>query len=306
MIDWSKTAYGTRPEGPGITYDDKGLAYRTIGGVKAGMAMPWADRFGVPNTPVAIGGNDAANRNPAPPVWEGQENVRDIYDPVDPGSGPGPGATPGGTGSAPPVSWQPGAQTPQFGANSPDFGDAWTRQFDSGEGFSGRHKDFYDTQFNNLLTQQQSFQDKQLQAALRHEQATQNPAQPDAVDWSWANGGQGLPEVVTAGQPDWVLQQGLGPNATNLDVIDRLYPTLSGDAQDFFDRYVGDRSGPNLQSTQFVNAGSPQALIESSNLDPSVQPYFNELARAIYRNRTPQTGPGNTPAGYASPNPGGA
>lgn len=305
MIDWRKTTYGTAPQGPGISYDEQGLPWRNIGGVKAGMAIRWAPEYGMPNTPVAIGGNDAANRNPAPPVWEEQENIRPIYDPPNPGSGPGGGGTGGGT-QAPPVSWQPNPQTPQFGANQPDFGDMWTRQFDIGEGFSGRNKEFYDTQFSNLLAQQQGFQDNQLLAAMKHQNAVNNPQQPTAVDWSWANGGQGLPEVNVAGQPSWALQHGLGPDATNLDVINRVYPTLSVDAQDFWTRHMENPDAANsLQTAGFVNAGSPEALIRSSNLDPSAQPYLNELAMAIYRNTTPQTGPGNVPAGYAAPISGG-
>lgn len=312
--------YGHRPE---QSYFDPQLEGRVVG-INPSPPAPspprythgdhWDDYAGVdPNHPreVANGGDG----------W------------TDPNWQPNPPPAGGGT-QAPPVSWQPNPQTPQFGANQPDFGDMWTRQFDIGEGFSGRNKEFYDTQFSNLLAQQQGFQDNQLLAAMKHQNAVNNPQQPTAVDWSWANNGQGLPEVVVAGQPNWVLNRGLGPDATNQQVLETFGPQLSTDAQKFWLRDVlgwkkggdgradtpgaipganggyyyrpdGWSASDDLLMTNYAGAGSPDALINQSRLDPSAHPYLNELAMAIYRNTTPQTGPGNVPAGYAAPISGG-
>ena len=170
----------------------------------------------------------------------------------------------------------------------------WTRSYDEGEGFAGQHKPFYDTQFRNLLAQQQNFQDDQIRAAMRRQAAQDNPMQPSPVDWSWANQGQGLPDVQVSTGREQALNFGLGPNATNRQVIDRAYPYLSEGAQQFW----GDFDDPAWGAQRNLVGVPPDQVLADSTLAPSNMPYLNELVQAIY-NRA--QGSSDVPAGYALP-----
>ena len=297
-INWADTTYGTRPEGPNIRYDENGNAIKNIGGVEAGMAMRWNPKFDRQNTPVGIGSNinpggvPGAGTTP-PPVWEGQENDRPFYDtgtantswdfdpfrPSSPqgGESPDDGMSPWGEGENP-------FSTPiQLGRDSP-WGDP---------NISGGNQDMYRQQLSRLNTQQNAHQGQALANAMRREAKKNAPKEAFNADWSWTD----LPEVKVAGQPDWQLNRGIGPNATNRDIIDRFRPYLTGDAQDFFDQMRGEMS-PDQKG--WAQAGSPDTLINNSRLGPGGTPYFTELANALYSNKTAPLGPGSTPAGYAA------
>jgi hypothetical protein len=96
-----------------------------------------------------------------------------------------------------------------FESNLPqasEFAPPYTPDYTLGEespwgnsGVEGGNDEFYRTQFNNLNRQNQAQQTQAIAAAVRRQFANQNPAEPAPIDWSWANNGQGLPEVVMAG-----------------------------------------------------------------------------------------------------------
>lgn len=296
-IDWRLTSYGTRPEGPSIDYDDQGLPWKTQGGVRSGMAMRWNPLSGRQNTPVGIGSNIGPGGTPIPgstppPVWEGQENDRPFYDrgvdtswdfdPFRPSS-PSGGFGPGSGGMSPQPGENPFTAPLELGRDSP-WGDP---------NVAGGNQDFYRQQLDRLNFQQQHRQADEIASAIRREAAQSVPRETFQADWSWTD----LPEVRVAGQPNWQLNQGVGPNATNIDVIDRLVPSLSEGAQSFFGDMRGDLAA---DARGWAQAGSPDALIRSSNLAPGNQAYMNELANALYRNTTAPMGPGDTPAGYAA------
>ena len=169
-IDWSKTLYG-RPEGPNIDYDDNGLAYKTQGGVRAPMAVLSNQ---LPNTPVAIGGRNGRN-DPLPPAWAGQEVAQQVYDPFTPNPL-------GGSETSSPE----GSQFEQKERNYFGHTDAPQSYYDpffvpgrdspwGQQDQPGSNRDFYRQQFNNLLAEQQSFQQQELAAAMRREAANNAP-----------------------------------------------------------------------------------------------------------------------------------
>lgn len=251
------------------------------------------------------------------PIAPGPKDTGPIF-PWEPGPGrpTGPGGDPGTV--APGGGYTPNPQIPQFGGVNPGVSsDMWTRSFDEGAGFAGQHKDFYDTQFRNLLAQQQNFQDDQIRSNMLRQAAEANPQQPEAVDWSWANEGRGLPDVQVGTGADWTLSENLRPGAPNQWVVERLGPQLSNEAQDFWYDAIGFERGPEgawrrpneyaptdwAQQTFLTEAQDPQQLISGSTLDPSNMPYLNELANALFRNTNRAS---NVPAGYAAPVAGGA
>lgn len=209
-----------------------------------------------------------------------------------------------------PIDWRgpgggvtPAPQTPQFGSSAPDYGDMWTRQYDIGAGFAGQHKDFYDTQFRNLSAQQQSFQDDQIRAAMRRQAAIDNPQQAAPVDWSWANDGQGLPNVQVSQGDAYTMNPTIQPGMTNQQLFDAFVPRLSQGAQDWFanmDPSVAEGTGLVART---LRTPSPGAWVAQDNTTaPSNMPYINELANALYISSGANNG---VPAGYAMPRSGG-
>ena len=134
--------------------------------------------------------------------FEPQEGGPVVTYPDSPNESGNPGNNFGGGGN---TSWD----WSQFESNLPtvsEFAPPYTPDYTLGQespwgnaGVEGGNEEFYRTQFNNLNRQNQAQQTAAIAAALRRKFAAENPAEPTPNDWSWANNGQGLPEVVMAG-----------------------------------------------------------------------------------------------------------
>lgn len=116
-----------------------------------------------------------------------------------------------------------------FGPYFPNY-DASLR-FSPGEGatwgsdkFPGDNRDFYQNQFGNLLRQTQGYQAANRAAAIRRQQAAENPAESMPLDWSWVEGG--LPEVE-------IMESGYASPLAGLDTSGSGYQ--QGGAALFYD-----------------------------------------------------------------------
>jgi hypothetical protein len=127
--------------------------------------------------------------------------------PVPPGGPTGPWT---GTGEQADTSWNWDAFAPKspgdgaWGGYDQDY-QAFERYqpgMDSPWGMPdvmGGNESFYQQQFVNQLRDEQGFQNRERSAQMRRQEAAENPYEAAPIDWSWANNGQGLPTVETAG-----------------------------------------------------------------------------------------------------------
>jgi len=90
----------------------------------------------------------------------------------------------------------------------------------------GNNNDFYQQQFVNLLRDEQGFDARQREAQRRQQEAFDNPYEAIEMDWSWANNGQGLPEIVMGtgvqGDKQYSLSNNFSTDSTNNEVLSQL------------------------------------------------------------------------------------
>ncbi len=101
--------------------------------------------------------------------------------------------------------------------------------------YSGNMDDFYQQQLANALRQEQGYNNRAREAERIRMEALQNPQEAPPVDWSWAFGGKGLPDVqLGTGVPygseaEWLINPNydLKKGMTNREVISALGPIWS-------------------------------------------------------------------------------
>ena len=94
------------------------------------------------------------------------------------------------------------------------------------DNIEGDNNDFYQQQFVNLLRDEQGFDARQRESQRRAQDAYDNPYEAIEMDWSWANNGQGLPEVsVSTGiapEQRYGLSNSFTTDTTNAQVLETL------------------------------------------------------------------------------------
>lgn len=125
----------------------------------------------------------------------------------------------------------------------------------------GNNNDFYQQQFVNLLRDEQGFDARQREAQRRQQEAYENPYEAIEMDWSWANNGQGLPEVIMGtGQipaTSYQLSNNFNNNTTNSEVLNTLKGLKSFNNesdQANFTNWLGNGNNSSfLDATDWVN-----------------------------------------------------
>jgi hypothetical protein len=236
-----------------------------------------------------------------------------VLPPDGPGGG-GPTVPYTGTGGQADTSWNWDAFSPQNGSGEWGGYDEDYQAFeryqpgmDSPWGMpnvEGGNEDFYQQQFVNLLRDEQGYQSRERQAQAERQDAFENPYAAAPTDWSWANGGQGLPSVVegTGVMPGGERQLGSQyEGLNNQEIFGQVAPQLSDGAKQWFPELFADGAGTNTN----WGAGGYDSNIDNATtggLNAQNQDYMREILGTIY----PETGsvtPGGipVPAGYASP-----
>jgi hypothetical protein len=213
---------------------------------------------GVPASPI-----DNPNYDPdaAYPEFNPVPSDPDYADGVTFGEGGG-----GGGGGNSSWDWSKFQSSLPVSPDAPPYSSDFTLGEDSpwgNEGTPGGNAEFYNQQFNNLNRQSQNHQKGQVAAALRRMAASQNPQEAPEMDWSWANNGQGLPEVQVqgdAGSPRYGLREGFDTNTTNYEIMNAA---LGAGWADQDSGYPVGPDNPQLSGTNWANATSPTDLYAS-------------------------------------------
>lgn len=334
--------YGTRPEKSYKKDMGNGLGGERIEGIDPDwQPSVQPDRNGM--------GDDGGTRRPDnTDDWEGS-GTHDIDGNPIPGSQGDPSSNPnldqnggggnnsnnggagyGGNGN---TNWD----WSEFESNLPqvsEFAPPYTPDYTLGQespwgnsGVEGGNDEFYRTQFNNLSRQNQAWQTQALGAAIRRKFNAQNRPEPTPTDWSWANNGQGLPEVVMAGgtvdNPTAPLvQEWITPGETTNYEIAKKYGRTGtwgpGDesGQSKFNDWTAPGAGGAPWETQYNwgKSASSQNLIDKLNL--GTEPYgtgevsqgnydwlsniYNQMFDE-YGVNTPEGGGATAKPGYALP-----
>ncbi len=176
----------------------------------------------------------------------------------------------------------------------------------------GGNKEFYQQQFANLLREEQGYRNRQREAQAARQASLANPSQPVAEGdmWSWAYGGQGLPEIQQGGGPieqSYALTSGYGfvpGETTNREVLNKLstLPALDDEASWFNELASEPGADQWLDQTNWAAAGDPNTLVGQLGSDAPIhentRARMTALFNALYN--PVQAGP-FAPAGYASP-----
>jgi hypothetical protein len=184
------------------------------------------------------------------------------YDPTEQ-----PGYRPPSVGDSTSWDWgQFGSNNPTGVDNAPPYSTDFTLGEDSpwgNEGTPGGNEEFYNKQFNNLTRQSQAHQQQQMAAGIRRQMAAENPREATEMDWSWANNGQGLPNVDVAGssdEPRYNLREGFDTNTTNYEI---MQAALGAGWNDNDSGYPVGPDNPQLTGTNWANATNPNDLYAS-------------------------------------------
>jgi hypothetical protein len=163
----------------------------------------------------------------------------------------------------------------QFQSSLPRSPDAppYSANFTLGEdspwgnaGTPGGNEDFYNKQFNNLTAQSQASQNGAISAAMRRQAASENRPEAPAMDWSWANNGQGLPTVQVQGESGgndgsrYSLREGFDSDTTNYEI---MQAALGSGWNDNDSGYPVGPNNPQLSGTNWANASNPNDLYAS-------------------------------------------
>lgn len=170
------------------------------------------------------------------------------------------------------------------------------------EDLPGGNADFYRQQLNNLITQQDMYQQEAVAAGLRAQ--NQQPQQPQGDPWAWAYGGQGLPDVQTAGPVSYSLRapyEGL----TNYQAVQHALQGMGEDDVNWWnDHMAGKQDDP---ANNWLTAGDPNILIDrltgepDGGLTPQNYQRMTAMFRKFYSPQGGYSGPGDVPTGYAAP-----
>jgi hypothetical protein len=228
-----------------------------------------------------------------------------------PNKGPGPDPT-SNTGGGSNTSWDWsnfGSSLPQAGEGAPPYTPDYTLGEESPwgtEGSEGGNNEFYNKQFNNLTRQSQAHQGQQFAAGLRRLASEQNPKEAPAMDWSWVNNGQGLPEVSVQGEvgsPRYGLREGFTGDTTNFEIMNAA---LGAGWNDNDGGYPISADNPQLTGTNWANATSPSDLYASmpEGADPTWAQMLRKGMNYTFTDSNIESPAGGGPVaapGYASP-----
>jgi len=182
---------------------------------------------------------------------------------------------------------------------------------------------FYDNQFQKLLQQDADFEAKTLQAQQSKDaafNAPKEPWNPLETDWSWANDGQGLPDVVVDDrtsyenldvEPSYSLNFGLTRESSNRDILnavrglDEYNPpnNMNEDytVQDRFDDWINSQDGSNFN---WANIDNPVNVFKDTDpevLTPENQVFIQSVYDNIYKNNNSVGSRPVAAHGYANP-----
>jgi len=179
------------------------------------------------------------------------------------------------------------------------------------DNLQGGNKDFYQQQFVNLLRDEQGYQNRERQAQERRQDAFENPTVAPAMDWSWANSGEGLKDVTLGtGQttPTSFTPNQAYAGMNNQEVWNQM-KTLDAfndrDAAGYMDNFL--LKNPNMgERFSWSNKSDPTAAYgsinpaswEGMNHPTSVQNTLNSIMQNLY---TPGQQGATAPVGYAAP-----
>lgn len=186
---------------------------------------------------------------------------------------------------------------------------------------------FYNNQFQKLLQQDADFEAKTLQAQQSRDaafNAPKEPWNPLETDWSWANDGQGLPDVVVNDRtsyetsngtsnensdidPTYSLNFGLTKDSSNRDILNAvrgLKEYQNEGSQEQFNNWIGSQDGSNFD---WANIANPANVFKDTN--PEVLTYENQafiqsVYDNIYKDNNTSNSVGSRPVaayGYANP-----
>jgi hypothetical protein len=177
----------------------------------------------------------------------------------------------------------------------------------------GGNEDFYQQQFLNQLRDEQGFRNRQRTAQMRSAEAAENPlfnplTDPDADPWSWAYGGQGLPEVkMGTGQPapaSYNLADQFSQDSTLRDMISYYagkdgFNQYQSNMRDWLQRHPDE----GLNSTYWARAGDPNSIIQNlgtsgAGLTAKNRDWLTKMANAVWQ---PGEMGAYAPVDYASP-----
>ena len=177
----------------------------------------------------------------------------------------------------------------------------------------GGNKDFYQQQFLNQLRDEQGYQNRERAAQMRRQEALN--AEPQDISgedmWSWAYGGQGLPDVTMGtgqSQPagydlNKAFQSG---QATNADILRWAAgnESFGKDQRHWYSKHLANPDAQQgMDSTYWSSAGDPNTLIGNLPTDNTVlsrqnQRYMTDLFNTLYN---PGAQGPMAPVNYASP-----
>tara|TARA_R110001592_G_scaffold109781_1_gene305726 strand:+ start:1262 stop:2731 length:1470 start_codon:yes stop_codon:yes gene_type:complete len=169
----------------------------------------------------------------------------------------------------------------------------------------GNNNDFYQQQFVNLLRDEQGFDARQREAQRRQQEAYENPYEAIEMDWSWANNGQGLPEIVMGtgvqAEKQYNLSNNFSTDSSNIDVLNQLRGLDSFDNesdQQNFDNWLSPFEGQEQWANDNTWANWADKESFSNTQGGNQSPFLGRVWGNIY-NLQP-SGP-TTPVGYAQP-----
>jgi len=264
-------------------------------GSGAGTPNAWEGQENIPSA-TPIGGSDPFDWN-NPDTWTEQQRQQFAQALTDRGYGNDPFSGGGNTGGG-----FSNTDRDYFGSPADYYQSSYVPGQDSPWGQPdqpGGNEDFYRQQFNNLLTEEQAFQNAELASAFRRQNSQDNRQDNLMSDpFSWTQ----LPERAVGVEQEWTSREGITPGMSNQAVFEVLRPTLEGETEEWFERMLmGSEDIQN--STNWSRAqGGPGAMIAAdTTTDPSNMPYVQNFWNAYFRPTNQTVGPGTVPAGYAAP-----
>lgn len=181
--------------------------------------------------------------------------------------------------------------------------------------YEGDNDAFYQQQLANALRQEQGYMNRMRESQRRAGESAQNPKGPMKMDWSWAFGGKGLPDVnVSPGTPGGAEQggwqrnpyYGITPGMTNSEILGAIGHSLSPADQARWQKHGRQNENFNNSKywssfdnpTDFMNAmrqNNPKG--GGGHMD-----YYQNVANLLFTQAgEPVAGQPHVPAGYASP-----
>lgn len=173
----------------------------------------------------------------------------------------------------------------------------------------GGNEDFYQQQFVNQLKDEQSFRSRQREGQQRRAQIMREDSKdinPQDM-WSWAYGGQGMPEVkmgTGAVEPQsWQINEAFTPGeSTNADILNWAQGSGQYDTK-IFDTIRDSMTQAGRDSTSWSRFGDQNKFKDAiggwGGFGEGQQKDWDKFIGSVY-NQANSGGP-RAPAGYASP-----